>query len=275
MIRRSARAIDLTPDAESRSLFLRDLWDHRDVLAMLARTDFQVRYKRATLGVLWAVVVPLVQAGVLAIVFSRVLRFGDSEHYAVFVMSGVLPWTYFSSSVTAGSTAVVDAAEITEKVWFPRAMLPVVPVIANIVGFGVALLLMVAVMPVFGVTPSIEILWLVPACVLLVAFSAALALVAAALHVYFRDVRYLVQAGLLAWFYATPIIYPLHLTGGLRPLIEANPMTGVLALFRAATVGAEAHWLRTVLIAVVWTVGLLVVAAESYRRRDRVLVDLL
>src|SRR5581483_9012951 len=226
-------------------------------------------------GVLWAVVVPLVQAGVLAVVFSRVLRFGNGEHYAVFVMSGVLPWTYFSASVTAGSTAVVDAAEITEKVWFPRAMLPVVPVIANMVGFGVTLLLMIAVMPLFGVTPSIEILWLVPACVLLVAFSAALALVAAELHVYFRDVRYLVQAGLLAWFYATPIIYPLRLTGSVRPLIEANPMTGVLALFRAATVGAEAHWIRTVVISVVWTVGLLVIAAESYRRRDRVLVDLL
>ncbi|MBV9411387.1 MAG: ABC transporter permease [Acidimicrobiia bacterium] len=272
---RSARAIDLSPGADSRSAFLREFWNHRDVLAMLARTDFQVRYKRATLGVLWAVLVPLVQAGVLAVVFSRVLKFGDSQHYAVFVMSGVLPWTYFSASVTAGSTAVVDAAEITEKVWFPRAMLPVVPVIANTVGFGVTLVLMIAVMPLFGVTPSVEILWLIPGCALLVAFSAALALAAAALHVYFRDVRYLVQAGLLAWFYATPIIYPLHLTGGLRPVIEANPVTGILALFRAATVGAEAHWVRTVVIAVVWTVGLLVVAAESYRHRDRVLVDLL
>jgi len=274
-MRRPARVIDLTPEAEDRSSFLRDLWDHRNVFAMLARTDFQVRYKRATLGVLWSVVVPLVQAGVLALVFSRVLRFGDQGNYAVFVMSGVLPWSYFSSAITAGSTAVVDGAEITEKVWFPRAMLPVVPVMANTVGFGVALVLMVAVMPAFGVVPGVGLLWLAPACLLLIGFTAALALVAAALHVYFRDVRYLVQAALLVWFYATPIVYPLRLARGLRPLLEANPMTGVLTLFRVATVGGEAHWLRSVIIAVAWTVALLVVATESYRRRDRVLVDLL
>jgi ABC-type polysaccharide/polyol phosphate export permease len=270
-----ARAIELAPGADSWRSLVTELWRHRAVLGMLARTDFQARYKRATLGVLWAVVVPLVQAGVLAIVFSRVLRFGGQGDYAVFVLSGVLPWSYFSASATVGSTAVVDAAEITEKVWFPRAMLPIVPVIANVAGFGVALAVMVAVMPVFGMVPGPRLLWLLPGCALLVAFTCAFSLVAAALHVYFRDVRYLVQAGLLAWFYATPVIYPLRLAKGLRPLLEVNPMTGVLALFRAATVGAESDWLRPVAISVAWTLGLVVVALEVYRRRDRVLVDLL
>jgi len=274
-MKRADHVIDLTSAPERPGSFLREFWRHRDVLAMLARTDFQVRYKRATLGVLWAVAVPLVQAAVLAIVFSRVLKFGGQEGYAVFVMSGVLPWSYFSTSVTAGSTAVVDAAEITEKVWFPRGLLPIVPSLANAAGFGVALVLMVGLMPIFGVTPGVNLLWLVPACALLIAFTAALSLVFAAAHVYFRDVRYLVQAGLLAWFYATPIIYPLSRTGDLRPLIEANPMTGVIALFRVATVGSEAHWVATVLIAVAWTLGLSLVAWETYRRRDRVLVDLL
>lgn len=267
--------VELTPGAESRRSLVGDLWRHRDVLAMLARTDFQVRYKRATLGVLWAVVVPLVQAAVLAAVFSRVLRLASSQDYAVFVLSGVLPWTYFATSATAGATAVVDGAEITEKVWFPRAMLPIVPALANFAGFAVALVLMVAIMPIFGVVPDQNLLWLVPACGLLVAFTAAFSLVAAALHVYFRDVRYLVQAGLLVWFYATPVIYPLRLARGLKPLLEANPMTGILGLFRAATSGAEPHWLLDAAIALAWTLALLVIAVEVYRRRDRVLVDLL
>jgi ABC-type polysaccharide/polyol phosphate export permease len=267
--------VELTPGAESRRSLVGDLWRHRDVLAMLARTDFQVRYKRATLGVLWAVVVPLVQAAVLALVFSRVLRFSTNEDYAVFVLSGVLPWTYFATSAQAGATAVVDGAEITEKVWFPRAMLPIVPSLANFAGFAVAVVLMVAIMPIFGVVPDENLLWLVPACALLVAFTAAFSLVAAALHVYFRDVRYLVQAGLLAWFYATPVIYPLRLARGLKPLLEANPMTGILGLFRAATSGAEPRWLLDAAISVAWTLALLVIAVEVYRRRDRVLVDLL
>ena len=90
---------------------------------------------------------------------------------------------------------------------------------------------------------------------------------------YFRDVRFLVQAALLVWFYVTPIIYPLSFVGGLRTVIELNPMTGVVTLFHAAVVGADGAWVRSILVAVASTVVLVAVAVAAYRRHDRLFVD--
>ena len=272
---RSAVVLDLGDEPETVRGSLQDLWAHREVLSILARSDFQVRYKRASFGILWAVVVPLLQAAVLAVVFSEVLNVGSGTHFGAYVMSGVLAWAYFSAVTGTGATAIVDGSGLTDKVWFPRALLPLVASLANLPGLGVSMLALIVAMPLLGVGLGPRILLLLPACLLLIAFSTALTLVLSALHVYFRDVRFLIQAALLVWFYLTPIAYPRSLVGRLGPVIDANPMTGVVAVFRLATVGAQSHWAISVTVAVATTVVLLAAALEIYRRHDRLFVDLL
>lgn len=250
-----------------------DLWSHREVLGMLARKDFQTRYKRATFGVLWAVVVPVLQALVMAVVFSRVIRVDAGVNFAAYVMTGILMWSYFATTLNVGSTAIVDGSGLTDKVWFPRAVLVLVPSLANLVGLGISFAALVGILPILGVGLSFRLLLLLPAALLLVSFTTALTLVLAALHVYFRDVRYLVQAALLVWLYVTPIIYPKGLLGRLAPLADFNPMTGVVSLFHLATVGHEPHWELPVLVSVVVTLALIATAVEVHRRRDRLFVD--
>lgn len=259
----------------SRSTVVWDLWRYRDVLYELARTDFQVRYKRAIFGILWAVALPLLQAAVLAFVFSRVIRLapGAQHGFAVFVLSGVLAWSYFSITVSLGSTAIVDNAELTDKLWFPRSMLPIVPALGGLVGLGVSMVALVVAMPILGVAIGPQVLLLVPACVILVLISIALSLVLASLHVYFRDVRYLVSAALLVWFYLTPILYPPQLLHGLANVLDFNPMTGVLLIFRTATVGPDSDWHRPLIVSLVTMVVCLALALEIYRRRDRLFAD--
>jgi ABC-type polysaccharide/polyol phosphate export permease len=252
---------------------LGDVWRHRSVLKALARTDFQARYKRATLGLLWAVAVPLIQAAVLAVVFSRAIRIGTGPDFGAYVLSGVVAWSYFAMTIGTASVAVVEGSGLTDKIWFPRALLPMAPAVANLVGLLVSALTLVATLPLFGVDLGPQLLWLLPAAALLVAFTTALALVAAALHVYFRDVRFIVQAALLVWFYVTPIFYPLDAIGGLRHVIEANPMTGIVTMFRLATVGVDGAWLGPVIISMAVTVLLLLAAVEAYRRHDRLFAD--
>jgi ABC-type polysaccharide/polyol phosphate export permease len=266
--------IDSAPIGRLR--LLADLWDARRKLWRLAITDFRVRYKRAFFGLLWAVALPLLQAAVLALIFSQFVRLqtGTRFGYVVFVLAGVLPWSYFGATFGSGSTAVVDNADLTEKVWFPRAMLPMTPAIANLVGLGVSMAaLVVAAIGFQSFGP--EILLLIPACMLLIAFSVALSLVMAALHAYFRDVRYLVAAALLVWFYATPVIYPPILLREYRDLIDFNPMTGVLDMFRLAVGQGDPTTGRAVIVTVVVTLVLLVIALEAYRRHDRLFVDTL
>ncbi|HZQ83515.1 MAG TPA: ABC transporter permease [Acidimicrobiales bacterium] len=265
--------LDARPD--SRRTWLASVWAHRDVLLMLSRADFHVRYKRATFGVLWAVAVPVVQSVVLAVVFSHIIRVDDARAFAAYVLAGVLAWSYFALSVTAASTAIVDGSNLTDKVWFPRALLPIVPCLANLAGLCVSIAVLAVALPFLHGEFGPRLLLLVPAVALLLAFTLALGLALSALHVYFRDVKFLVQAGLLVWFYVTPIAYAKSMLGGLSRIVDFNPVTGIVALFQTAAVGAPPHWQRALLVSVVTTVVLGGVALEAQRRHDRLFVDLL
>lgn len=268
------RVLHLDSSPQRLRPWVRSMWDHRFVLATLSRTDFQVRYKRAAFGVLWSVALPLFQALVLVFVFSRFTRFADVPSYPMFVLCGIVAWSYLTGTVTAASTAIVDAATLTDKVWFPRAILPLVPALANAVGLAVSTVVLVALMPIYGIPITARVLILPVACLMLVAFCGSLGLVLSAMHVYFRDVKYLVQAAILAWFWLTPIAYPKKFAGSLERWIDLNPVTGLVTLFRMGTIGS-ADWRQPVVGAVLATIVLGTVATIVYRRRERLFVDLL
>jgi lipopolysaccharide transport system permease protein len=269
------RVLELTPSPETRRAWLVELWGYREVLDMLARKDFQTRYKRASLGVIWAVAVPLLQAVIMAFVFSRVIKVSNGHQFAVYVMSGVIAYSYVSTVVQFGATSIVDGAALTDKVWFPRALLVVVPALSNLVGFVVAMLALIAAMPIFGVAIRAQLVLLIPATVLLVLFTVALSLGLGALDVYYRDVKFLVTAGLMVWMYISPILYPQAFLGRVAPLLDFNPLTGVIVMFHMATVGSGGPWVRPVLVSIGATIALFVIGAEAQRRHDRLFVDLL
>ncbi|MHB8670258.1 MAG: ABC transporter permease [Acidimicrobiales bacterium] len=264
---------ELRPEPTTRLALLSELWTSRRLLTMLARKDFFVRYRRATFGGIWAVGLPLLQAVIVAVVFSRVARIHTPTSYAVFVFAGMVAWTYLSATVTTASTSIVDGSDLSTKIYFPRAIFPLVTLGANLFGLVITVIILVAMSAAFGAPLGPRTLLLVPAVVVLVALTAGFSLVLSALHVYFRDVRFLVQAAVLGWFYVTPVIYPIGLARGLRPWIEANPATGLVELFRAATVGADPGWIVSLWWSLGWTAALLVLALALHRRRDRVFVD--
>jgi lipopolysaccharide transport system permease protein len=254
----------------------RELWESRALLSILARKDFYVRYRRASLGLFWAVGLPLFQAVVLAVVFSRVVRIRTGTSFPVFVLVGMVPWTYFSNTLSAASTSIVEGSGLSTRIYFPRAVLPLVSVLANLYGYAITLVIAVVLCPFLGVGLGTGLLWLVPATALAVALTAGACLVTSALHVYFRDVRYIVTAAVIGWFYLTPVFYPLRLThGALRAVVLVNPLTGVVELLRLATAGADPQWRPAVLISVMWTVGLWLAAAGLHRRFNRIFTDLL
>jgi lipopolysaccharide transport system permease protein len=254
--------------------WLREMWRHRGVLMELSKKDFRVRYKRASLGVLWAGAVPVLQAAVMAFVFSRVGKFGSGGYsYAVYVLAGIAAWAYFSMAITASTTAIVEGATLTDKVWFPRAVLGLVPVVSNLVTLAISVVVVIVALPVFGEPITPRLLLLVPALLLIVGFSTGLGLVLSGLDVYFRDVKFLVQAAVLVWFYVTPIVYPPRVLGGANQLLQLNPLTGIVGLFQRAAVGAPVPSPTAVIASVVTTVVLLVAGVAYHHRHDRLFVD--
>jgi len=271
----AAPVLDLAPGSESPTEWLKSLWGHRGVIWVLSRKDFQARYKRASLGVLWAVAVPLVQATVMIFVFSHFVHTGRGFSYPAYVLSGILAWSYFSIALQGGSTAIVDNTAVTDKLWFPRAILSLVPCLSNLVGLGISMVILVIAVPILGAHLDAHLLLLVPACLLLLLFTVALAMVVSALHVYYRDVRFIVSAALLVWLYATPILYPKAKVGSLGKWLDLNPMTGIVSLFHLAVIGRDESWLPALAVSLVVTGALLIVAMEVHRRHDRLFVDLL
>ncbi|MEJ7582547.1 MAG: ABC transporter permease [Acidimicrobiales bacterium] len=254
---------------------LAGVWRSWPLVVTLARQNFYVRYRRASLGLLWAVGIPFVQAMVLAFVFSRVLRVGTVDHFAVFVLAGITAWTFFNSAVQAASTSIVDQSTMSTRIYFPRMIFPLVAVGANLFGFVLSVAVLLLVAAIDGVALGARLLWLLPATALLVALTTSLALVLSGLHVYFRDVRYLVQAAFIAWLYLTPVIYSVEQAGQYGHLLPVNPATGVVLLFRAGVVGRDEYFLSSIGSSIAWTTALLVIGLLIHRRYDRVFADLL
>jgi len=243
---------------------------------MLARRDFFVRYRRAAFGLVWAVALPAVQAAVIITVFSHVVRISTQAPYVTFVFIGVVVWTFFSTAVTAASTAIVDGQALASKIYFPRASLPIIAVGSSLIGFVVTLVLLLAVDAVNVTHVGIEILLVAPAAILVVGLALGFGLVNSIAHVYFRDTRFVLQAAMIVWYYITPIFYPLTLVRGpLRAVILVNPVTGPVELLRASLVGADTSLALPLTISCGWMAVLITGGLLLHARFDRLVTDLL
>lgn len=281
--------LDVTADRGNPIALLRAIWAHRYLIFTLARKDFFVRYRRATFGVLWAVGLPFVQAMVLTLVFSVVVKLpapaGVSR--SVFIFSAIIAYNFFNVSVLQASTAIVDGAGMSSRIYFPRAVLPIMAVGANTYSLIASTIVMLVLAASLGAQIDQHLLLLIPAILLDVLFTLSLSLVLSALHVYFRDIRYVVQATLLALFYVTPIFYSLSPApasgklsfvqprGIVRTLILSNPLSGIVEFFRASINAADRVWMTAALVTLTWTVLLLTLGLFLQARWDRRFVDLL
>jgi ABC-type polysaccharide/polyol phosphate export permease len=281
--------LDVTAAHGNPLTLLRSIWAHRHLAFILARKDFFVRYRRATLGVLWAVGMPFIQAMVLTLVFSVIVKLPapDNVSRSVFIFSAIIAFNYFNITVMQASTSIVDGSGMSSRIYFPRAVLPLMAVCANAYALLASLVVLLILTVSLGTPIDAHILLLVPAMLLLVLFTLSLGLVLSALHVFFRDIRYIVQATLLALFYVTPIFYSLTpvKSGGrlsviqphgiVRDLILVNPLAGIVEFFRASIGAADSVWPVAVAITAGWTVVLLIVGLVLHSRWDRLFVDLL
>jgi len=251
----------------------RGLWSSRELLVLLARKEFHVKYRRMSFGTLWAVVLPLLQSVVMAIVFSHLVVF-HVPHYAIFILSGMAAWTYFSSVFASGSTAIAGGASLASKVYFPRALLCLVQSVTALYGLVIMIGIVLVLCVPLGVHLGPAVLLLIPGILLLLVFSSALTLTAAALHVYFRDVNYVVNALVLLLLYLSPVIYsPALAPRILHPLLVVNPLTGILDLFHAA-LGYPGAMGLALFVTGAWTIFFLATAVVLHSRFDRVFTDL-
>ncbi len=222
-----------------------DIWSYRELLRNLVRKELKVRYKDSVLGFMWTLVRPLLQLFVYAVAIGIFLGAGKTiPDFGVYLFTGLVAWTLFTDIVGGCTSSIVGNAGLINKVYFPREMFPLSVVGAAAVNFVLQLVVLVAAYVVTGAWPRPADLLLVPlALAVLVVFATAIGLMLAAANVYLRDVQYLVEIGLLLWFWMTPIVYDWTkvktnmLDHGLDSLFQiylANPMANVVLAFQKA-----------------------------------------
>jgi len=214
-----------------------------DVIRALIGRDFAMRYKGSTLGVLWAVLSPLAMVTIMYIVFTNVVPLGIAN-YSSFVFTGLLPWTWFSASVHSAASTLLDNRDLVRKPFFARPVLPVVVVGTNFLLYLLAFPVLLASLLFEGLMPTsallvLPVLWLVQAL-----FTLAITMLVAALSVIIRDMRHLLEAVLMIWFYLTPIFYDIRL---LPPetsrFFVLNPMAVLVQSQRAIVIaGFTPNW---------------------------------
>lgn len=218
---------------------LRDLWEYRELLYFLTWRDIKVRYKQTALGMAWVVLQPLLLMLVFTIFFGRLVELpSDRISYPIFTYTALLPWQLFSRALNEGSMSLIAHERVITKTYFPRILLPASAVLASLIDFGIAFLVLIGFIIFYGVYPGLAIFTLPLFVLLLVLAAFGVSLWLAAFNVMYRDVRYMLPFLAQVWMFATPIIYPVSVVpDSWRLLYSLNPMVGVVEGFRWALLG--------------------------------------
>jgi lipopolysaccharide transport system permease protein len=223
------------------SLQLRAAWEYRELLYFLVWRDIKVRYKQTLLGVAWIVLQPVVSMVVFSLLFGELLNVpSGGVPYPIFSYAALLPWNYFAGSLTRSSQSLVGSANLITKVYFPRLLIPMSGVVAGLLDFGIAFLVLIGLMAYYGVAPTAGVA-LLPGFLLLALLTAlGFGLWLSALNVRYRDINYVVPFLVQVWMYVTPVIYATTLIPKrFHFLLALNPMTGVVEGFRWALLGGQ------------------------------------
>ncbi|MFZ0888816.1 MAG: ABC transporter permease [Candidatus Binataceae bacterium] len=257
-------------------LDLREVWQRRDLLYLLAWRDVKVRYKQTVLGVAWAVLQPLLTMVVFTLFFGKLARVpSDGIPYPIFAYAGLLPWTFFSNAVTGSGNSLVGNAGLITKVYFPRMIIPGAAVCAGLVDFGIASLILVGLMAYYGVALSAGAVMLIPLAMLTTMLAIGVGMGMSALNVKYRDVRHAMPFAIQLWMFATPIIYPASLIPAKwRWLLWANPLSGLIEGFRAALFHRAFNWPALAVSAAV-AVVVLVCSAYVFKQMEREFADVI
>jgi lipopolysaccharide transport system permease protein len=217
----------------------RELWAYRELLWVLTARDVKVRYKQTVLGSAWAILRPLIAMAIFSVVFGRLAKMpSDGIPYPVWVYAGLLPWTFFSSSVSAAGGALVGSSNLVSKVYFPRLIIPLSSMGTGLVDLLVATVILLLMMGWYGVGWGPQLL-AAPLMLLAVVFAAlGVGTLLSALTVSYRDFTHLTPFLVQVWMYATPVVFPLSIVPERwRWVFYLNPMTGLVEGFRSAFLG--------------------------------------
>lgn len=232
---------------------IKELYAYRQMIFSLVKKDLRGRYKGSVLGFLWTFINPLFQLIVYTIVFSKILR-NDVPRYYLYLFVALIPWIFFSSSITVGAASIVSQKDLVKKIYFPRMVIPISYVTSCFVNMLLCFIVIFAVIIVSGAGMNLVAILTLPIIMIVeYIFSLGMAMITSALTVYFRDLEHIMGIVSMAWMYLTPIIYSKSIVPPrYLKLYNLNPMTPIIDCYRTVLYDKQVPDLSTLL----WAAGL-------------------
>ncbi len=258
------------------ALRLNELWEYRELLYFLTWRDIKVRYKQTVLGAAWAIIQPFFAMVIFSVFFGHLARIpSDGLPYPIFAYCALLPWQLFAHALGQSGNSLVANQSLITRVYFPRLVIPISAVLAGLVDFAVAFVVLLGMMLYYGIIPTAAILTLPLFILLAVATALAVGLWLSALNVEYRDVRYTIPFLTQFWLFATPVAYPSSLVPERwRALYGINPLAGVVEGFRWALLGRAGAPDPLIAVSLVAVVLLLIGGLYYFRRMERTFADI-
>lgn len=245
---------------------IRDSYRYRELIWALALKELKIRYKRSVLGFMWALLNPALLMLVLTLVFSTIMAF-PIKHYAIFLLSVLLPWTFFSQSLAYAVEAIVTNGDLIKKVSLPKLVFPMAALVSNLINLMLSLIPLALLVPLLRHPFYITWLYLPVPLLALSIFTLGMTFLFAAANVYYRDVAHILQVVLSAWFYLTPIIYPLDMIPEKhRWVFKLNPLIYVVNGFRLAVYYGQLPKLQSIAASFVCAFAMLFLGFYLFRK---------
>lgn len=264
-------------DASTRTRLLDwgELRQYRDLFYFLVWRDIKTRYAQSVLGIGWAVIQPLFNMVIFTIVFGGLAKVSsDGLPYAIFSYTALVPWTYFANALTGASSSLISASNMISKVYFPRIVVPLAPVLGKLVDFAIAFIILLGMMLWFRIPPTPWALFLPVLILLMMLTAAGIGMWLTALSVQYRDINYAMSFIVQALMYAAPVVYPASaVPDRFRILYGLFPMTGVIEGFRSALLGANPMPWDLILPGALSAILIALSGLWYFRRMERIFAD--
>jgi lipopolysaccharide transport system permease protein len=253
-----------------------ELKDYRDLFFFLVWRDIKVLYAQTILGLSWAFLQPAIQIVIFTIVFGKVAKVSsEGLPYVLFSTAGIIPWTYMSQAMNLSSQSLVAGQNMLGKVYFPRLIFPLTPVLSKLVDFAISLLIVIGVAVYYRVWPTWNLLLLPLFVLMMVMVAAGVGLWLSAMAIRFRDVKHAMPFAIRMLMYSAPIVYSAATIPDVyRAYYSINPLVGVIEGFRACVLGTPFPW-PFIWPGMIVAVLLFVSGAFYFRRMERVFVDVI
>ncbi len=253
-----------------------ELMEYRDLFYFLIWRDIKVLYAQTILGFGWAILNPLIQILIFTVIFGKIAKIStDGIPYVLFSSLGIIPWAYMSEAMAAASQSLVTDRGMLDKIYFPRLIYPITPVLSKLVDFFISIIILVLICIYYGVTPTWNLIFLPFFMVMMAGIPTAVGIWLSSLAIRFRDIRFAMGFIIRMLMYSAPIVYSAaSIPDKYRMLYSLNPIVGVIEGMRQCLLGTPFQW-QYIVPGIIVLIILLITGAFYFKRMERVIVDVI